>query len=220
MSTLNLRYDCVKSLLNLQDFKTALILESFDTYDSIPSKEGGTQRMNNQWRDNANKMVVWADGTYDTSRSCDECQRPNCGMAVHADHYKEIGESRFMTDEAEDQAGKSYWNWMAVNKPLGSRQDFDGEWVHTELFTANPDGLSEPEPRSSGTNKDIYELAKKAFAQLTPKQQEVWQLVMREQVSETEAARRLNISQPTVNQHLKYAKTKFAEYMRNNNVSA
>jgi hypothetical protein len=170
--------------------------------------------MNNQWRDNANCMVVWADGTYDHKRSCDECHAPVCQNPVHTDKYKEIGESRYLTEQ-EDGTSTTYWSWLANNKPLGSRQDFDGEWVHTEFFTANPDGLPEIDAHNSGVKERIHQFAQEAFEHLTGKQKQVWQLCMREQCNEPEAARRLGVTRSTVATHLSRAKASFTEYLRN-----
>lgn len=173
--------------------------------------------MNNQWRDNANHMVVWGDGTYDTSRKCDECQSMICGSPVHNDHYKEIGSTHL--EEIGEDGGQGYWDYMHSNQPLGGKFDFDGELMVKEFYTANPDGLDESKQRGSGVSEEIHELAQDAFSQLTPKQQQVWQLVMREQMSQTDAATKLGITQQMVEKHLRYAKTKFTEYLRENDVN-
>lgn len=166
--------------------------------------------MNNQWRDNAHRMVIWADGTYDTSRVCDECGLETCHDPVHTDRYKEVGQARI--EETDGDANLGYWDFLQV---FGAgRRDHDGEMVYEEPLCANPDGLPEPFPRLSGVSEETHELVQQAFSALTPKQQQVWQLVMREQVSQTEAANRLNISQPMVKKHLNYAKAKFIEILR------
>lgn len=98
--------------------------------------------MNNQWRDNANLMVVWADGTYDSRRVCDEpklCGGLGCNMPVHQDRYREIGQ--VVLEENEDDSQIGYWDHMHTVQPLGSQLDFDGELLVKEFFTANPDGL-------------------------------------------------------------------------------
>lgn len=172
--------------------------------------------MNNQWRDNANLMVVWADGTYDSKRSCDECGLEQCKNVVHTDQYKEVGNDPLLVSDASEVMG--YWSWMSVNKPLGSKQDFDGEWVHTETHSANPDGLAELMPRTSGITEEQFKAAQEAYATLTPRQQEVWNLVMRQQMSITDAGASMNppITKQAVEQCLSRAKTVFINILRGN----
>lgn len=52
---------------------------------------------------NLRSSIRWADGTYDSSRTCDECGLETCQYPVHNDVYKEI------------ISKKSYWDWMAQN---------------------------------------------------------------------------------------------------------
>lgn len=174
--------------------------------------------MNNQWRDNANCMVVWADGTYDRSRTCNECCSSACKNPVHEDRYKEVGQTRL---EKEDSLnGQDYWAWMRVNQPLKGYRDSDGEVVVNELVCANPDWLHEGLERNSGIDEAQHGLSQAAYESLTGKQKEVWQLVMRDQVSQTEAGRRLGISQQAIEKHLRYAKVAFTNYLRDHNVGA
>lgn len=168
--------------------------------------------MNNQWRDHADCMVVWADGTYDNSRICAECHGPSCQYPVHPDRYKEIGTT--LTDEIGEDSGMGYWDYMYSNQPLGGKFDFDGELVVKEFYTANPDGLAERDDRSSGITQITHEIAQEAYDQLTPKQKEVWDLVMREQLSGVEAAQRLGITQSSLKDRLNLAKIKFTDYLR------
>lgn len=169
--------------------------------------------MNNQWRDNANLMVVWADGTYDSKRSCDECGLDNCHNVIHKDMYKEIGTTVLETQEAEVNA-LSYWDYMHSNQPLGGKFDFDGELVVKEYFTANPDGLAEPVARNSGITAEQHALAQEAYEQLSPKQQEIWDLVMRQQLSLTDAATQMDIKKQTAEVHLNRAKASVTAYLR------
>ena len=184
--------------------------------------------MNNQWREHAECMVVWADGTYDHGRTCDECSDPNCSMSVHTDHYSEVGQTRLENEDANSNGG--YWEYMQSNQPLGGKFDFDGELMVKEFFTANPDGLchhnQRPDKcdfcnlavgevtRTSGTKEQQYEWAKEAVQAMTPKQKQVWELVMRQQLSQTEVARRLGVTQPVVATHLSRAKEVFTTYMK------
>lgn len=166
--------------------------------------------MNNQWRNHSERIVVWGDGTYDTSRSCNECGSLVCKSPVHSDHYKEIGTTVLETREAEQ--GLNYWAWTHSNQP--GKRDHDGEIVSTENIFANPDGLAANALRVSGVEEEQHALAQEAFEQLTDKQKEVWQLIMRDQCSQTDAAIRLNITQQAIEKHLRYAKAKYTEYLR------
>jgi len=42
--------------------------------------------MSNQFR----QSVRWADGSFDSSRLCDECGKANCKYPVHTDYYPEV----------------------------------------------------------------------------------------------------------------------------------
>ena len=169
--------------------------------------------MNNQWRDNANLMVVWADGTYDSKRSCDECGLEACKNVVHRDAYKEVGSVALEVKDAE-AAGLSYWDFMHSNQPLGGKFDFDGELVVKEYFTANPDGLAEPAARGSGITEEQHILAQEAYDRLSPQQQKVWDLVMRQQMSLTDAAESLGVRTQTAEVHLNRAKASVTAFLR------
>lgn len=151
-------------------------------------------------------LVRWQDGTYDWSRKCDECQSPTCSYPTHTDRYKEIGTT--------ESPAKDYWDWMALVNPLGCEVNGLGEPIFNEYFDANPDGLPGIEGRTSGTSQIQYQIMQEAFDQLTPKQQEVWTLVMREQVSQTDAATKLGVTRETLKTHLSRAKLKFTDYLR------
>lgn len=202
-------------------------------------------QINNQWRDNAGLMVVWADGTYDSMRHCSHCleqaedpKEPTkeevlyaslCQTQVHRDKYTEVGETRLERGEdAELMAG--YWDYMYGNQPLGGKFDFDGELVVKEFFTANPDrgicvhnniaekcdqcvDAPDSATRHSGISAEQHELAQEAYALLSPKQKQVWDLVMREQVSQEEAATRLGVDKRSVSDRLIRAEQKFYEFI-------
>lgn len=169
--------------------------------------------MNHQWRDNANCMVVWADGTYDHKRNCDECGLLTCKSPVHKDRYKEIGHS--MTDDTCGEVGP-YWDFMHSVQPLGGKRDYDGENVATEFFTANPDGLKELEPRISGVTEIQYQLAQEVYETFSDRQKQVWDLVMRQQVSQIEVAEQLHITKQAVSTYLNRAKAAFKTFMEEN----
>lgn len=169
--------------------------------------------MNNQWRNNANCMVVWADGTYDTRRGCDVCDLATCGHPVHGDRYREIGTTNLEEMEQDDRA-TSYWNWMHMNQPNGGFRDNDGDLVTPETSFANPDGLPEVPARNSGIAEEQHEWMAEAYEGLSKEQKEAWDLVMREQLSETEAAKRLQITQQAVEKRLRNAKAAITEYLR------
>lgn len=162
--------------------------------------------MNNQWRDNSNRMVVWADGTYDMTRTCDQCSSPTCSMPVHQDRYRQLGTTNLETSEAEEAVG--YWAWLSM---IGVTTP-DAE--HIEPTAANPDNLLETDTRSSGTPKDQHVWMAEAYEQLTGAQREVWDLVMREQVSQVDAAKKLGISPQAVSIRLSAAKQSVTEYLR------
>lgn len=63
---------------------------------------------------NLRSSVRWLDGTYDSSRACDECGLENCQYPVHNDCYKEI------------VTKKTYWKWMEENnlKENGEEREF------------------------------------------------------------------------------------------------
>lgn len=172
--------------------------------------------MNHQWRDNANKMVRWADKTYDIGRSCDECGLSTCHSPVHEDRYKTLGQVDWEIADQEEAAGVSgsYWNWMHDYQPLGARRDHDGDLVTPELATANPDVLSEEILRNSGVGRKEYRWMNEAFEQLTEQQQAVWDLVMRQQYSEVDVAEKIGISQQAVSRLLDRAKQSVTNYLR------
>lgn len=155
--------------------------------------------------------VRWADGTYDRSRCCDGCRSHTCQAPIHQDFYKEIGS--VASEEAEQQG---YWNWMFVNKPCGGEWNEFGEFLANELFNANPDGVAmrESQGQASGISAQQHEWVREGYDTFTERQKEVWDLVMREQGSQADAAERLGISNTTVGKHLRYAKTKLINFLR------
>lgn len=175
--------------------------------------------MNNQWRDNANKTVIWGDGSYDWSRSCEFCDDLSCSKPIHGnvtsdgDGYGEIGQTRLEESESEDHA-LSYWDWMHSTRPLGGRLDHDGDLITPELNAANPDNLIETGLKNSGVSGQQHIWMSEAFATLTPLQQKVWTAVQREQRSQVELANELGISRQAVSQALSASITKVTDYLR------
>lgn len=154
--------------------------------------------------ENDKSKVRWQDGTYDRSRTCDACLTGDCAAPVHTDTYKDI-----------DHNPRTYWDWMEENAPYGGESNFFGEFIVNESFNANPDGLPDYiSGRTSGVEEDKQELIDGAYARLSPAQRQVWDLVMREQVSQTEAGRRLGITQQAVEKRLRSAKAAFTNYLR------
>lgn len=52
---------------------------------SKPSRDDGPQDINV-----TPSVVVWADGSEDFNRICDNCGSPACKTPVHKDHYQEV----------------------------------------------------------------------------------------------------------------------------------
>lgn len=169
--------------------------------------------MNHQWRDNANKMVRWQDGTFDFRRGCDECTEDACKAPVHEDRYREVGHVNWETQDA-DVAAMGYWTWMHSHHPLGMSRDNDGEAVVQEFDWANPDCLPEGISRGSGVTEQQYMWLQEAYEQLTGPQKEVWGAVMREQTSQADFSRKHDISEAAVTKRLQGAKTSVANYLR------
>jgi len=175
--------------------------------------------MNNQWRDNANLMVIWADGSYDSSRKCDMCRGINCPTPLHEDHYKEVGQAQFEIEDANASTSdlemtRGYWDWMHTNQPHGSFHDHDGDLVTPESAFANPDSLAETPARSSGITEQQTQWLEEARQLLTDKQREVWDLVMREQMPQVIVAAQLKIDASQVVRRLDRAKERIEEYLR------
>ncbi len=103
---------------------------------------------------------------------------------------------------------KSYWNWVEENAP----QDEDG--VYIESAIANPDSLMATRFVEPVLTEDQDEIRQAAFNQLTPRQKEVWDLVMRQGFTEEEASSKLNVERVTVQTHLNRAKTSFTNFVR------
>lgn len=178
--------------------------------------------MNHQWREHTERAVVWADGTYDHSRVCDLCKSTTCSYPVHTDHYPEIGKTRLEIEESgdvftdfEEEKENGYWEWMHLNQPLGGFFDHDGDLVTPEFKTANPDLLAELKLRASGIPEQVHMWMREAYELLTDAQKEAWNAVMREQISATELANRLGISEKNVRKRVDGAKVKIVDYLRN-----
>ena len=101
---------------------------------------------------------------------------------------------------------------------LGCQPDFRNATrkIH-EPDNANPDQLSEERAFKWGksTNLTPEEEIKRAQIQrlLTPKQWAVWKLCMQQALTQQEAARQLNISQPTLAIHLKRSLEIVTQYL-------
>lgn len=171
--------------------------------------------MNNQWRDHAERTVIWSDGTYDTQRECSLCNLKNCQTPVHKERYQTFGQARIeVMEDTDPETAKGYWSWMHENKPLGGDYDFDGDLVTPEFNTANPDNLAEAEERHSGITEEQHTYIQEALKLLTTTQRDVWNAVMREQVPQAELARRLGVSEAAISKSLKTAKVKVTNYLR------
>jgi hypothetical protein len=48
------------------------------------------------------ESVVWADGTRDSKRTCDECGLESCQFPVHTDYYRILVSAKAKSDEASD----------------------------------------------------------------------------------------------------------------------
>ena len=48
------------------------------------------------------ESVVWADGTRDSKRTCDECGLESCQFPVHTDYYRILVSAKARLDEASD----------------------------------------------------------------------------------------------------------------------
>lgn len=64
----------------------------------------------------------------------------------------------------------------------------------------------------------MIKLANKAYAYLTPKQQLVWDLVMREYYSQYKAAEILGLTRDCVYDRLKKAKCRYKKFIKENRV--
>ena len=106
---------------------------------------------------------------------------------------------------------------------LGERHSGENGSEPHESFNANPDAMSDEEaerrvPSHRGNAQPsaeqiIGEEAKKTF---TPKQLEIWNLLMVEEYTQDEVADHLNVSQKVVSTHLSAARKKFKAYCRAN----
>lgn len=128
--------------------------------------------------------VRWQDGTYDP----------------YHDQYREIFKSA---------KAKTYLDWLATNG--GGRMD-DG--VMLEPLRANPDQLVAPEDFGPVLTEEQDELRHEAYAQFSEKQQIVWDLAMRQGLSEEAIAKRLDISHQAVHGLISRAKATFTNFIR------
>lgn len=53
------------------------------------------------------ESVVWADGTRDSKRVCDECGLDTCKYPVHTDYYKEIVSKKAQSFSDEDRVSET-----------------------------------------------------------------------------------------------------------------
>lgn len=139
------------------------------------------------------KHIRWQDG------STNPYQTNKLGELV--DEYRVI------------EGGKSYIEWMETNAHYGRNE----EGGYNEAVSANPDVLSDEDvAQVSSMSLNEQVLMEEAFQQLTPEQQEVWELVMRQNYSLSEAAEALSLSRSAVQSRLTKAKARFTAYLREN----
>ncbi len=103
---------------------------------------------------------------------------------------------------------QSYWDWVESNVP----QDEHGAFIESPL--SNPDVLADGQTVEPVLTEELDALRVAAFEQLTPRQQEVWDLVMRQGHPQSEVAQRLEITQQAVSKLLDTAKASFTNYLR------
>jgi RNA polymerase sigma factor (sigma-70 family) len=128
--------------------------------------------------------------------------------------YQVNKKGEFVDEYRVIDSGKTYSDWMESNAPFG--RDEDG--LFHESPSANPDVLSDedvaPEMQQSSLSLNEQQLLEEAFQHLTPEQQEVWELVMRQNYSLSEAAEALSLSRSAVQSRLTKAKARFTAYLR------
>jgi RNA polymerase sigma factor (sigma-70 family) len=162
----------------------------------------------------AERKVMWQDHTYDQSRTCSMCMSRVCEAPVHPEAYREVGTTR-LEEEATDSP--DYWQWMDQRNPYGgdgSALSTGGDYVHNEAWAANPDQFEERGFKSSGVTEQQYEWMQEALSTLTDRRQQIWDLAMRQQLSQTEIASQLGVSQQTVEEHLRLSKQIVTEFLR------
>lgn len=137
-----------------------------------------------------NGSVTWRDGTNDFSRTCSICRGPQCQQPVHLpERYAEV------------VTRSTYW---AIYNSS----------TQAESAYGNPDQLYEEDVIGAYQSKETHdELSQDAYSQLTDKQKEVWDLVMRQGLSEEQAAEKLETSRPAVQNRLRGAKAKFTNFI-------
>jgi DNA-directed RNA polymerase specialized sigma24 family protein len=148
--------------------------------------------------------VRWQDGSHDPyggQKQGDE--RAPFGT----DGYKEI------------QTAQTYWDFMQQHAPFGFTED----GAVKEATSASPDVMSdedvagaEPFIRNEAITDEQVALMDEAFDLLSDKQKEVWQLCMRDGLSEREAGSALGISHIAVHKRLSSAKLTVQNFLREN----
>jgi DNA-directed RNA polymerase specialized sigma24 family protein len=117
---------------------------------------------------------------------------------AYGDNYKEI-------------TGSGYADFMEKNAPFG-RDDYGN---YLESPSSNPDLLSDEDVVTEGSPlPDLsWEILQEALKTLTPKQLQVWKLIVQEQYTEEEAGDLLGVSQQAVHKNYAAANAKVTNYL-------